>query len=55
MFSSERDDSFYARARKAGRKNHIFVMHFDLNPMHVVMVFELNGAAMEQVRDWLRE
>lgn len=32
-----------------GRKNHIFVMHFDLNPMHVVMVFELNGEAMKDV------
>jgi hypothetical protein len=46
-FSSERPDSYYSRARAAGRKNFIFVMHFDLNPMHVSISFELHGDAME--------
>mmetsp|Transcript_25114 Transcript_25114/g.63390 ORF Transcript_25114/g.63390 Transcript_25114/m.63390 type:complete len:255 (+) Transcript_25114:276-1040(+) len=48
MFSSARSDSYYARARAAGKKEFLFIMHFDLNPMHVVMVYELNGDAMEK-------
>jgi hypothetical protein len=50
MFTTERADSYYARARKIGRKNFVFVMHFDLNPMHVVMVYELNSDALQTVR-----
>lgn len=48
MFTTLREDSYYARARKVGRKNFIFVMHFDLNPMHVVMIYELKGDALEK-------
>jgi len=46
-FSTERPDSFYGRARAMGRKNFLFVMHFDLNPMHTVMTYELNSQALE--------
>lgn len=49
MFSTERPDSFFSRARMMGRKNFIFTMHFNLDPMHVVMVYELNGDALEKV------
>jgi hypothetical protein len=41
MFATERADSYYARARSAGRKQFLFVMHFDLNPMHAVISFEV--------------
>mmetsp|Transcript_21033 Transcript_21033/g.57966 ORF Transcript_21033/g.57966 Transcript_21033/m.57966 type:complete len:309 (-) Transcript_21033:525-1451(-) len=47
-FASERPDSYYARARAAGRKHFMFVMHFDLNPMHVVLSFENLGDALEK-------
>jgi hypothetical protein len=47
-FSSDRPDSYYSRARAAGRKHFIFVMHFDLNPMHVAISFELLGDAMDK-------
>jgi hypothetical protein len=49
MFTTERPDSYYQRARSIGRKNFVFVMHFDLNPMHVVMVYELNSDALQTV------
>jgi hypothetical protein len=44
MFSTERADSYYVRARSAGRKQFLFVMHFDLNPMHAVMSFEVRDS-----------
>ena len=47
-FSADLEDSYYQRARKAGRNVFVFVMHFDLNPMHVVMVFELNENSLEK-------
>eukprot|EP00293_Proteomonas_sulcata_P003237 CAMPEP_0184327998 /NCGR_PEP_ID=MMETSP1049-20130417/143386_1 /TAXON_ID=77928 /ORGANISM="Proteomonas sulcata, Strain CCMP704" /LENGTH=209 /DNA_ID=CAMNT_0026650283 /DNA_START=730 /DNA_END=1359 /DNA_ORIENTATION=+ len=53
-FVTEREDSFYSRARAAGRKNFLFVMHFDLNPMHVVMVYELNGDALQSDKPFAR-
>ena len=46
-FTTERPDSYYSRARAAGRKQYLFVMHFDLNPMHVAISFELLGDALE--------
>lgn len=45
-FYSELQESFYQRARKAGRNVFIFIMHFDLRPMHTVMVFELDKDAL---------
>jgi len=45
-FSQDLKDSYYNRARKAGRDVFIFVMHFDLRPMHTVMVFELDKDAL---------
>lgn len=47
-FTTERTDSYYSRARASGRKNFIFVMHFDLNPMHTVMTYEMNPKALEE-------
>ena len=47
-FLSEQPYSYYARARAIGRKNFVFIMHFDLNPMHVALTFELNGDALEK-------
>mmetsp|Transcript_43124 Transcript_43124/g.136257 ORF Transcript_43124/g.136257 Transcript_43124/m.136257 type:complete len:217 (-) Transcript_43124:334-984(-) len=46
-FSMDRSDSYYNRARAAGRKDFIFVMHFDLRPMHTVMIFELKKGVLE--------
>mmetsp|Transcript_6061 Transcript_6061/g.11729 ORF Transcript_6061/g.11729 Transcript_6061/m.11729 type:complete len:262 (+) Transcript_6061:263-1048(+) len=48
MFTTERHDSYYKRARALDKKEFLFVMHFDLNPMHVVMVYELHGDALEK-------
>lgn len=45
-FYSELKDSYYQRARAAGRNVFIFIMHFDLRPMHTVMVFELDKDAL---------
>ena len=45
-FSSERPDSYYNRSRAVGRKNFVFVMHFDLNPVHAALCFELNDDTM---------
>ena len=45
-FYSELQDSYYQRARAAGRDVYIFIMHFDLRPMHTVMVFELDKTAL---------
>ena len=46
-FYSEMQDSYYQRARRAGRDVYIFIMHFDLRPMHTVMIFEMDKAAMQ--------
>jgi hypothetical protein len=46
-FATEQPDSYYARARSAGRKQFMFVMHFDLNPMHAVMSFEVLGGSIK--------
>ena len=47
-FYSELQDSYYSRAREAGRDVFLFIMHFDLRPMHTVMVFELDKVALQE-------
>ena len=45
-FSTDLPESYYLRARSAGCDNFLFVMHFDMLPMHLVGSFEVSGAVL---------
>jgi len=47
-FYSELPDSYYHRAREAGRNVFVFIMHFDLRPMHTVMIFEMDKGVLQE-------
>ena len=53
-FYSELPDSYYQRARRAGKRDFLFIMHFDLRPMHTVIVMELDKEQMKNDQPFTR-
>ena len=53
-FYSELPDSYYQRARRAGKRDFLFIMHFDLRPIHTVIVMELDKEQMKNDQPFTR-